>query len=76
MIYASLKPIRQWHNPHTAPDYLIYATFSGAVLFTALWAGWFGSARLIGAVALVAALLAAAAKSPPTGATSISRHLW
>lgn len=25
MIYASLKPIRQWHNPHTAPDYLIYA---------------------------------------------------
>jgi DMSO reductase anchor subunit len=63
MIYASLKPIRQWHNRHTAPDYLIYATFSGAVLFTALWAGWFGSARLIGAVALVAALIAAAAKS-------------
>jgi DMSO reductase anchor subunit len=42
MIYASLKPIRQWHNR--------------------LWAGWFGSARLIGAVALVAALIAAAAK--------------
>ena len=63
MIYASLKPIRQWHNRHTAPDYLIYATFSGAVLFTALWAGWFGSARLIGAIALVAALIAAAAKS-------------
>ena len=63
MIYASLKPIRQWYNHHTTPDYLIYAGFSGAVLFTALWAGWFGSARLIGAVALVAALLAAAAKS-------------
>ncbi len=30
MIYASLKPIRQWHNPHTVPDYLIYAVFSGA----------------------------------------------
>lgn len=36
MIYASLKPIRQWHNRHTAPDYLLYAVFSGAVLFAAL----------------------------------------
>ena len=32
MIYASLKPIRQWHNAHTAPDYLLFALFSGAVL--------------------------------------------
>ncbi len=33
MVYASLKPIRQWHNSHTAPGYLIYALFSGALLF-------------------------------------------
>ncbi|MHB1541322.1 MAG: dimethyl sulfoxide reductase anchor subunit family protein [Steroidobacteraceae bacterium] len=36
MIYASLKPIRQWHNRHTAADYLLYAVFSGAVLFATL----------------------------------------
>lgn len=36
MIYASLKPIRQWHNAHTAPNYLLYAIFSGALLFAVL----------------------------------------
>jgi sulfite dehydrogenase (quinone) subunit SoeC len=63
MIYASLKPIRQWHNPHTLPDYLIYAIFSGAVLLTALWALWFGAAGgVLAYAALIAALVAAAAK--------------
>ena len=63
MIYASLNPIRQWHNPHTLPDYLIYAIFSGAVLLAALWAVWFGAAGgWLAFAALMAALVAAAAK--------------
>jgi DMSO reductase anchor subunit len=62
MIYASLKPIRQWHNPHTAPDYLIFAVFSGAVLLAALWAVWFGAAQTVAVGTLVVALIAAAAK--------------
>jgi sulfite dehydrogenase (quinone) subunit SoeC len=62
MIYASLKPIRQWHNPHTAPDYLIYALFSGAVLLTAVSSIWFGSAEAFALVALIGAVAAAAAK--------------
>lgn len=31
MIYASLKPIRQWHSPLTAPNYLILSLLTGAV---------------------------------------------
>lgn len=31
MIYASLKPIRQWHSPLTAPNYLLLALLTGAV---------------------------------------------
>jgi sulfite dehydrogenase (quinone) subunit SoeC len=62
MIYASLTPIRQWHNPHTAPDYLIFAVFSGAVLLAALWALWFGAAEALAVAALIAALIAACAK--------------
>lgn len=58
MIYASLKPVRQWHNAHTAPDYLLYALFSGAVLFAALRAVVLGTP---GPMARVAALMAAAA---------------
>jgi DMSO reductase anchor subunit len=62
MIYASLKPIRQWHNPHTAPDYLIFAAFSGAVLLAALWTLWFGAAVVLAITALIASLVAACAK--------------
>ncbi len=58
MIYASLKPVRQWHNAHTAPDYLLYALFSGAVLFAALRTAALGAA---GPMASVAALMAALA---------------
>ena len=62
MIYASLKPIRQWHNPHTLPDYLIFAVFSGATLLAAVWAVWFGVAEALAVAALIAALIAASAK--------------
>ena len=58
MIYASLKPIRQWHNVHTAPDYLLYAVFSGAVLFATLRTAALGAP---GATASAAAAAAAAA---------------
>jgi DMSO reductase anchor subunit len=36
MIYASLKPIPEWHSPFTVPGYLIYSLMSGAVLLNAL----------------------------------------
>lgn len=62
MIYASLKPIRQWCNAHTAPDYLIYAAFSGAVLLALLDAAVFGQPRAAAAVAVAAAAVALIAK--------------
>ncbi len=62
MIYATLKPIRQWHNRHTAPDYLIYALFSGATLFALLQALAFGSAAGAATVAALGALGALIAK--------------
>ena len=37
MIYASLKPIRAWHNLWTVPGYLAMGLSSGALWFT-LWA--------------------------------------
>ncbi len=37
MIYASLKPIRAWHNLWTLPGYLALGLASGALWFT-LWA--------------------------------------
>jgi sulfite dehydrogenase (quinone) subunit SoeC len=36
MIYASLKPIAQWHSPFTVPAYLIFAVMTGAVLLNAI----------------------------------------
>jgi DMSO reductase anchor subunit len=62
MIYASLKPIRQWHNPHTAPDYVVFALFSGAVLLAALLGLWTGGTGMAGMAALAATLIAALAK--------------
>lgn len=62
MIYASLKPIRQWHNSHTAPDYLIYALFSGALLFALLQTVLLGEAGSTGLVVVVMAAVALFAK--------------
>ncbi|WP_434725161.1 dimethyl sulfoxide reductase anchor subunit family protein [Mesorhizobium sp. RIZ17] len=36
MIYASLKPIAQWHSRYTLPAYLIFAGMTGSVLANAL----------------------------------------
>jgi DMSO reductase anchor subunit len=57
MIYASLKPIPQWHSRYTLPAYLIYGLMSGAVLMQALLTIWSGAQRLISAFALAAIAL-------------------
>ncbi len=62
MIYASLKPIRQWHNAHTAPGYLIYAIFSGAVLLALLNAAVFGTPGAAASASVAAAAAALIAK--------------
>jgi len=36
MIYASLKPIRQWHNPLVTPLYLLFSVTSGALAYSIL----------------------------------------
>jgi sulfite dehydrogenase (quinone) subunit SoeC len=64
MIYASLRTIRQWHQPLTAPLYIVLGLASGAVLLNALlvvfghaapWSAWLA----IAALALAALLKAA-----------------
>jgi sulfite dehydrogenase (quinone) subunit SoeC len=62
MIYASLKPIRQWHNPLVLPGYLALALMTGALWLAALASLWPGDARLVVAIALAATALAAAVK--------------
>ncbi len=62
MIYASLKPIPQWHNRHVMPGYLTMGLATGAV-WLALLAGVFDIARgLCGAIAVGGLILAAFAK--------------
>lgn len=60
MIYASLKPIRQWHNPVVPPMYLLMGLATGGVLLTAL-AGFAGTPDAVTAGATLVLLLAAAA---------------
>jgi DMSO reductase anchor subunit len=36
MIYASLKPVAQWHSSFTLPAYLLYSATSGLVLLNAI----------------------------------------
>jgi DMSO reductase anchor subunit len=53
MIYASLKPIAQWHTPFTLPAYLIYSALTGLTLLNAVLQGFgLGSPLLIGSAAL------------------------
>ncbi|MDX8532650.1 DmsC/YnfH family molybdoenzyme membrane anchor subunit [Mesorhizobium sp. VK25A] len=54
MIYASLKPIAQWHSRYTLPAYLIFATMTGSVLANALLQGF----KLSSTAMLIWALLA------------------
>jgi len=61
MIYGTLKPIRQWHNPWVVPIYLLNALMSGYVwftLFTAAVGRQSAELGFVGLVVVVAALLA------------------
>ena len=56
MIYASLKPIAQWHSRYTLPAYLIFAAMTGSALANALLQGFnLGSTAML-AWALLATL--------------------
>jgi DMSO reductase anchor subunit len=57
MIYASLKPISQWHSPFTVPGYLIYAAMTGAILLNALLQGFGLAQPWVPALGLAATLL-------------------
>ena len=61
MIYASLKPIRQWHNPYVLPVYLLAALFSGGACLAGVATFW-GASPLLADASVVAAAIALAAK--------------
>ena len=63
MIYASLKPVRQWHQPLVAPLYLAFALMSGALLLHLLLAGLGLPQGLVGSLAVVATVFAFALKT-------------
>jgi DMSO reductase anchor subunit len=57
MIYASLKPVKEWHHPMVAPGYLLFASFSGAALLAMLsgfWDGGFFPALVAAALGMAA----------------------
>ena len=63
MIYASLKPIRQWYHGAVLPNYLLLALFSGAVCVAALAVFWEpAAARTAGGLAVLAGVAAGAGK--------------
>jgi DMSO reductase anchor subunit len=63
MIYASLRPIRQWHHRLVPPNFLLLALFSGAVWLAAAVALADGdAARLAAMIAVVFAIAAGAVK--------------
>lgn len=57
MIYASLKPVAQWHSRFTLPAYLLYAAMSGLTLLNAVLQllGRAGSGWCLAALALTLA---------------------
>ena len=61
MIYASLKPVRQWHNPYVMPIYLLAALFSGGACLAGVATVW-GASPLLAYTSAVAAAIALAAK--------------
>jgi DMSO reductase anchor subunit len=54
MIYASLKPIRQWHHPLVVPVYLAFALATGAVWLLAITSVFAGVGTLLAVIALAA----------------------
>lgn len=57
MIYASLKPVAQWHSRFTLPAYLLFAAMSGLTLLNAVLQvfGQAGSGWCLAAIALTLA---------------------
>jgi DMSO reductase anchor subunit len=62
MIYASLKPIAQWHSPFTLPAYLIYAAMTGALLLNATLQSLGSAPVWLPALAIAATVLGWACK--------------
>ncbi len=48
MIYASLKPIRQWHNVYVVPVYLMLGLMTGALWLNGFVLAWGHGGRAIG----------------------------
>ena len=61
MIYASLKPIRQWHNPLTTPLYVLFSLMSGSLLLALLHLALYGSLSKLLLICFVVSLLITAA---------------
>jgi sulfite dehydrogenase (quinone) subunit SoeC len=59
MIYASLKPVHQWHNGHVVPVYLALALTTGALLLNALLLLWGRPNPAVAIAALLAIALSA-----------------
>jgi sulfite dehydrogenase (quinone) subunit SoeC len=63
MIYASLKPIRQWHNRLVPAGFLLLALFSGGVCLAAITTFWeIRSARIVAGLALALCIASAVLK--------------
>jgi DMSO reductase anchor subunit len=62
MIYASLKPIHQWHSPWVVPNYFALGLMTGFLLLDFLVRFWQARAPGFAALCLVLVLLAWAAK--------------
>src|SRR5579859_7630410 len=62
MIYASLKPVPRWHNPWVAPNYLLLAFMTGALLLRALVSLFGLSSDSLRVLSVAAILFAAGAK--------------
>jgi len=62
MIYASLKPIRQWHTRWTPANYLLLGHWSGALLLAAIACAYTTHAGALLALAALLGALALAAK--------------
>ncbi len=62
MIYASLKPIRQWHTRWTPVNYVLLGHWSGAMLLAATASAYAAAPRSLFILAGVLGLVALAAK--------------
>jgi len=58
MIYASLKPIHQWHNQWVVPNYLALALMSGCLVLdflVRLWSARYGGVALLTSIVVLGA---------------------